>query len=303
MLRIAAVFLLALIFADSADACTRCGLFGRRCRFAHQVAVPVFVETPVIVQDVAAAAPSTLVIQNNYNAPNGAAAALIAQPGNTVYGLQQAAQPYQLDPQDVLRQAAALTKGAQELAQQGLQGYQQTASLALTLNATQPALQAAIQAPQAYTAPQQPISQSITLRQGGDGRWQLDVGGTEKPQGAAESDGRNMRGAAFRVDMNTGEIEGAKPKIIPAPLPPLPPIPPSASQSLVAKHCASCHGLDNPTPKARLNFDAGHQLDCETAMSGVKSVLSGKMPKGVRLSPEDRERLVAELVELSGAAE
>lgn len=273
MLRTAAMFLLALVVADSADACTRCGRFGRRCQFVHQVAVPVFVESPVIVQDVAAATPQTLVIQNNYNAPNGAAAALIAQPGNTVYGLQQAAQPYYLDPQDVLRQAAALTKGAQELAQQGLQGYQQTASLALTLNATQPALAAAIQAPQQFTAPQS-SSQTITLKQGGDGRWQLDVG-------------------------QPGQVGAStKPQAVEAPA-----IRPNASQSLVAKHCASCHGLDNPTPKARLNFDAGHRLDCETAMAGVKSVLSGKMPKGKQLSPDERERLVAELVELSGAAE
>lgn len=271
MLRFAVAFLLALIVADSADACTRCGFFGRRCRFAHQVVAPVVVATPVIVEEVPVVQqPQTLVIQNNYNTPNGSAAALIAQPGNTVYGLQQAAQPYQLDPQDVLRQAAALTRGAQELAQQGLTGYQQTASLALTLNATQPALAAAIQAPQAYTAPQQPVSQSITLRQGGDGRWQLDVGGS-------------------------GQVGAtSKPQDVEAPT-----IRPNASQSLVAKHCASCHGLDNPTPKARLNFDGGHRLDCETAMSGVRSVLNGTMPKGKQLSADERERLVAELVELA----
>lgn len=274
MLRIAALFLLSLIVADSADACTRCGLFGRRCRFAHQVAVPVFVETPVIVQDVAAAAPSTLVIQNNYNAPNGAAAALIAQPGNTVYGLQQAAQPLLIDPNEHLRRAAQLVDSVTELAQKGLQGYNQNTSLALTLSATQPLLAQAVQAPQAYTAPQQPIGQSITLRQGGDGRWQLDVG---QPGSIGAS---------------------AKPQSVEAPQ-----IRPNASQSLVAKHCASCHGLDNPTPKARLNFDGGHRLDCKTAMAGVKSVLSGKMPKGKQLSPDERDRLVAELVELSGAGE
>ena len=273
MLRIAALFLLALAVADSADACTRCGLFGRRCRFAYQVAVPVFVESPVIVQDVAAATPQTLVIQNNYNAPNGAAAALIAQPGNTVYGLQQASQPLLIDPNEHLRRAAQLVDSVTELAQKGLQGYQQNTSLALTLSATQPLISQAIQAPQQFTAPQQ-SSQSITLKQGGDGRWQLDVG-TPGSIGAS-----------------------AKPQAVEAPT-----IRPNASQSLVAKHCASCHGLDNPTPKARLNFDAGHQLDCETAMAGVRSVLNGKMPKGARLSPEDRERLVAELVELSGGAE
>ena len=281
MLRIAALFLLSLVVADSADACTRCGLFGRRCRFAHQVIAPVVVATPVIVEEVPVVQqPQTLVIQNNYNAPNGAAAALIAQPGNTVYGLQQAAQPYSLDPQDVLRQAAALTKGAQELAQQGLQGYQQTASLALTLNATQPALAAAIQAPKQFTAPQH-SSQSITLKQGQDGRWQLDVGqpgviGDTAWKPGLKPDAEHLRKSPIRTE---------------------------ASQSLVAKHCASCHGLDNPTPKARLNFDGGHRLDCETAMAGVRSVLSGKMPKGSQLPADERERLVAELVELARAEE
>lgn len=276
MLRIAVAFLLALVVADSADACTRCGLFGRRCRFAHHVVAPVVVAHPVVVEAVPeypAAAPSTLVIQNNYNAPNGAAAALIAQPGNTVYGLQQAAQPLLIDPNEHLRRAAQLVDSVTELAQKGLQGYQQNTSLALTLSATQPLISQSVQAPQQFTAPQS-SSQSITLRQGGDGRWQLDVG---QPGAIGAS---------------------TKPQAVEAPA-----IRPNASKSLVAQHCASCHGLDNPTPKARLNFDAGHKLDCETAMSGVKSVLSGKMPKGVRLSPEDRERLVAELVELSGAAE
>lgn len=270
MLRIAVAFLLALVVADSADACTRCGLFGRRCRFAHQVIAPVVVATPVIVEEVPVVQqPSTLVIQNNYNAPNGAAAALIAQPGNTVYGLQQAAQPLLIDPNEHLRRAAQLVDSVTELAQKGLQGYQQNTSLALTLSATQPLISQAVQAPQQFTA-QHSSSQTITLKQGGDGRWQLDVG---QPGQAGAS---------------------TKPQAVEAPQ-----IRPNASQSLVAKHCASCHGLDNPTPKARLNFDAGHQLDCETAMAGVRSVLNGKMPKGKQLSPDERELLVAELVELS----
>ena len=279
MLRIAALFLLSIVVADSADACTRCGFFGRRCRFAHQVVAPVVVAHPVVVEAVPeypAAQPQTLVIQNNYNAPNGAAAALIAQPGNTVYGLQQAAQPLLIDPNEHLRRAAQLVDSVTELAQKGLQGYQQNTSLALTLSATQPLISQAIQAPQQFTAPQS-SSQSITLKQGGDGRWQLDVGQpgvigdtTWKP--GLNPDAEHLRKSPIRTD---------------------------ASQSLVAKHCASCHGLDNPTPKARLNFDAGHRLDCETAMAGVKSVLSGKMPKGKQLSPDERERLVAELVELS----
>ena len=84
------LILVAIVAAD-ASACTRCGLFGRRCRFfsGHVDAVAV---TPYV-----AATPTNLVVQNNYNAPNGAAAFLAPQ-GNSVYGLAQASQPYYLDP-------------------------------------------------------------------------------------------------------------------------------------------------------------------------------------------------------------
>lgn len=265
-------FAIGATLAETASACGRCGLFGRRCRFAHVAVVDQFAVTPY------AAAPSVLTIQNNYNAPNGAAAFLAPQ-GQTVYGLTQAAQPYILSPDAVLRQAAELTKGAQSLAQQGLTGYQQTASLALTLSASQPAIQAA-----ALTAPQQlnagrSSSQSIKLTQNANGQWTVEAG---------TSDGAQAQPAVEQPTVPAAGVEQPQAELPQGP-------------SLVAKHCASCHGQDLAAPKGKLYFDAGLQLDCGPGMSAVKAVMSGKMPKGVALSPEEKGQLIQELAALTGS--
>ena len=83
----------------------------------------------------------------------------------------------------------------------------------------------------------------------------------------------------------------------------LQPAAPSVPQgpSLVAKHCASCHGQDLAAPKGKLFFDAGLALDCGPGMSAVKAVMSGKMPKGVALSPEEKGQLIQELAALTKA--
>ena len=268
------LILVAVVAAD-ASACTRCGLFGRRCRFfsGHVDAIAV---APYV-----AATPQNLVIQNNYNAPNGAAAFLAPQ-GQSVYGLAQAAQPYYLDPSAVLRQAAELTKGAQQLAQQGLTGYNQTASLALTLQASQPAIQAAALTAQPQAIATQPQSQTIRLTQV-NGAWTVDLSGSGN-QGGGES------GAP------------TQPAVPPSPLsdpqPEAPGAIPSGGQSLVAKHCASCHGLDKSAPKGGLFYDGGHKLDCGPSLKAIQSVMSGKMPKGVQLTPEEKGELIRELATL-----
>jgi len=267
------MLLCVLGVATEAEACGRCGRFGRLCRFAH-----VAVVDHVAVEQVAAT-PTILTIQNNYNAPNGAAAFLAPQ-GQSVYGLTQAAQPYTLSPDAVLRQAAELTKGAQSLAQQGLNGYNQTASLALTLSATQPVMQAA-----ALTAPQQlnsvkSTSQSIRLTQNANGQWTVEAGTT----GGASTQPATDSGTVPAVgDSQADTLQPAAPQ----------------GPSLVAKHCASCHGQDLAAPKGKLFYDAGLALDCGPGMSAVKAVMSGKMPKGVALSPEEKGQLIQELAALT----
>lgn len=282
MSRFRAVGLFALVFAGlamlaaDASACSRCGLFGRRCRFAS-VAVVVDQHAAVAV-----AAPQTIVLQNNFQAPNGAAAFLAPQ-GQSVYGLTQAAQPYTLSPDAVLRQAAELTKGAQQLAQQGLNGYQQTASLALTLQASQPAIQAAALTAQPQAIAQQPQSQSIKLTQV-NGQWTVEMGSA----GGAGASTSTQPAAAPSPDSppQADSSGGINPDL-------------PAGPSLVAKHCASCHGLAKPAPANKMYFDAGHSLDCSPAMAAIKAVAAGKMPKGQQLTPEEKGLLIQELTALA----
>ena len=274
------LIMVAVVAAD-ASACTRCGLFGRRCRFfsGH---VDAFAVAPYV-----AATPQNLVIQNNYNAPNGAAAFLAPQ-GNSVYGLAQASQPYYLDPSAVLRQAAELTKGAQQLAQQGLTGYNQTASLALTLQASQPAIQAA-----ALTAPQQlnsgrSVSQTIRLTQNSAGQWTVEAGSGEG-------------GAPTQPAVPPSPLSDPQPEA-PGAIPSegfdeiggRPSIKPSAG-AFVRANCASCHGLDKSAPKGNFYIDAGHKLTGSQVLKARKLVKDGKMPPGQNLPELTRSSILADI--------
>ena len=292
-----ALLTISAIFASDASACGRCGIFGRGCRFAQVHHVQQFV-APVVVDPHAVVAPyqqpQSIVVQNNYPPSNGVLP-IIAQTGQTAYGLQAAFQPYRLDPDAVLRQAAELTKAAQNLADQGLKGYSSTASLALTLQASQPAIAAAVNAPQQFVAPAgQGISQSIRLSQNLDGSWKVDVDSGAGGQYAS------IPGAA------TGQVGSGSPNSSPGghPVPgeipgEVPGLSPNAGiGALLKKHCASCHGKDQASPKGGLYFDQGVELDCDTHDAAVASIKSGKMPKGGTLSETDKALIRLELQDL-----
>lgn len=301
----------AFLPAGNAEACGRCGLFGRACRFAsHNVAQVV--EVPVVQEVVAPyQQPSqAIVVQNNYPPANGALP-LIAQPGNTVYGLQAAFQPYRLDPDAVLRQAAELTKAAQNLADQGLKGYSNTASLALTLSASQPAIQSAaqLQVGGQYGGQQAQLSsplaisgngganvgtgQSIRLIRNANGTWSLH----------AESLNTSIPGAAVAIpggdspNVGSTPIPGENPSVDPGVNPGVNPV--AGVGQLVKKHCASCHGLDKSKPGGGVYFDLGHLIDCDTATDAVEEIKSGRMPKGGNLSESERALLRLEIQDLT----
>jgi cytochrome c5 len=206
------------------------------------------------------AAPPISII-NNYAPGNGAAATLIAPQGGSVYGLSTAVQAYSLDPAAVLRQAAELTKGAQQLADQGLKGYGQTAALALTLQASQPAIQAAVVQP----IQQPPQTLQIELR---DGKWQV-----VQPQ------------------ESTPPAPAADPPQRPASA-----VSPARGFPLVNKHCGKCHGVDVAAPKGGI-YLGGEEVDCKINLSAVAAVFFGRMPPGSQLSQEDRQGIVLELSE------
>ena len=251
----AIVFCVVALVASDVMACSRCGLFGNRCRFVsqhHEVAAVV--AAPIVQQP-------PISIINNYAPGNGAAATLIAPQGGSVYGLSTAVQAYSLDPAAVLRQAAELTKGAQQLADQGLRGYGQTAALALTLQASQPAIQAAVVQP--IASPPQTLQ--IELR---DGKWQI-VQPTASTPPAPASDPPQRPASA---------------------------VAPARGFPLTTKHCGKCHGTDIASPKGGV-YLGGEEQDCKVSLSAVAAVLSGRMPPGSQLSQEDRQGIVLELSE------
>ena len=255
------VFAVAILVTADAWACNRCGIFGRGCRLAsshHVDHVQAVVAAPVI-------APPSIAVINNYPPANGAAATLLAGQGGTVYGLATAVQAHQLDPAAMLRQAAELAKGAQQLAQQGLTGYGQTAALALTLQASQPAIAAAITQP----VQQAPQSLRIELR---EGKWQIVDEAKQSTQPASPAP----------ADTSAGE----------GPPPPQPV--PARGFAVVAKHCGQCHGTQLATPKAGI-YLGGEERDCKIDLRAVAAVMSGRMPPGNKLSESDRAALVLEL--------
>lgn len=267
---------LSLLLSD-AEACQRCGLFGRRCQFAQVQQVHHVQQVAFAAPYVAAAAsPEVLVVNNQYASPNGAAAFLAPQ-GNTVYGLQAAAQAYTLDLSAVLRQAAELTKGAQQLAGQGLSGYNQTASVALQLNAGTNdtiargiAASSILQSAGLSAASSQNQTQALRIYSE-NGQWKVDQG----EQVAAQ--------ITAKIQQQTADATAAV----------------SGGQSLIAQHCGKCHGLQMSEPKAGLFFDAGHQLGCKPSLAAVRAVMSGAMPKGQQLPADIRESLVKELLSLT----
>ena len=276
--------LLVGLLAGEADACTRCGFRGRLCRFA-------VVDHHAVAQVVAApyvpAQPQLLVVQNQYAAPNGAAA-LLAPQGNAVYGLQGAVQPYVLDPTAVLRQAAELTRGAQQLASQGLTGYNTTASLALQLNAPANETLAKGVAASAtlhaagLSAPSANQSQALRITRGADGRFVVE----DVTQQAT-------------VTAQTRVSSGSQTTELPRPEAPPPEEPASNVGQLVRQHCAACHGLDKADPKGGVYLDVGHPLSQDVAKRARQLVQSGKMPQGQALPAEVVAALRCELAELS----
>lgn len=247
MIRVIIALLLTLVTAN-AFACGRCGLFGNRCKFSSHVAV-----APLVVKQ-----PEVFVVQNNYPQPNGAA--LLAQQGSAVYGLQGAAQAYTLDPAAVLRQAADLARGAQQLAKDGVDGFNSSASLAMQLNAsTNDALAKGTAAALVLQAAglNQPstTSQAIKLSKDASGKWQ--VNNTQPP-----------------AQLNTS--------------------------SMLTKKCGTCHGLDKAEPAGSLYLDGSQKMDCKSALKAIKMVMSGEMPKdkSQKLTAEELTTVIEELTVL-----
>jgi mono/diheme cytochrome c family protein len=73
---------------------------------------------------------------------------------------------------------------------------------------------------------------------------------------------------------------------------PLPPQPTPAGA--VQANCAQCHGQNGKAP-AIAKFDLTAQLTCEQRLAAMRAVLSEKMPKGRKLTPEQAGDVLTEL--------
>ncbi len=107
------VMLLVVAIAET-NACDRCGLFGRRCRFASQS----FDHHEGYSSGYGASGGTqTFNFINSYPTP------LLAAQGQTVYGYNLSAQAYSVDPALIFDTAARLASNASDLAKQGVSSY------------------------------------------------------------------------------------------------------------------------------------------------------------------------------------
>ena len=265
--RILLVLGILSLFTVDADACNRCGRF-RGCKYCYNQAVAV---TPVVYQQ-----PSVFVVQNNIPAPS----ALLAQQGNTLYGYQQAASAYYVNPAEVIRQAAELSRAATATASIGLAGFNQTAQQQLALQAAiseplakgQAAAQvlsaAGLSQPSAFTQQQ---SFALEIYQS-NGRWQVKQADPQQVNAQAQS-----------------EI-----------VPQAPPEQPPSTSSVLALKCAKCHGLTLAEPKGGVFLDAAHKIDFKLFNKSVRLISEDKMPKGgPPLTPQEKGLALQELLDLS----
>ncbi len=113
-----AVGIIALL-ASNADACNRCGVFGKGCRVAHAAVAVAAVPVAQVAPE------STVVITNVY--PNQIPYP-VAQQGATLYGLQAAIEPLRVSPELMMNQANRHAELSLKLAEQAPQNYAALAS-------------------------------------------------------------------------------------------------------------------------------------------------------------------------------
>lgn len=263
--------LLWAVIASTSEACSRCGLFGRLCRYQNVVPVKHYVVPAAAVVKQA----DVFVVQNNYPQPIGAYAAQ----GASVYGYQAAAQAYYVNPAEVIRQAAELSKAATATATIGLTGFNQTAQ-------TQLALQASISEP---------------LARGHAAAQVLGAAGLSQPYAQQQSLALRIyqENGSWKVEQSDGSAITARVQSEMGAVPPIPQAP-SASQSVIKEKCVRCHGLTLTEPKGGIFLDAGHKLDCKVVLKALQMVKDNKMPKdSPALTPQEKGIIMEELLALA----
>lgn len=257
------VVAMAATFCSEANAiCIRCRRAVCACKVVKPYVAPYV--APVVYKQ-----PEVFLVNNVYPPSIGA----YAQQGNSIYGYQAAAQSYFVNPAEVIRQAAELSKAATATASIGISGYGSIAQTQLALQAgiTEPLARghaaAQVLTAAGFTTPsQQSTSLALRVYQDSGGNWKVDTA--------------NAAEVNARVEANI-------------------PAAPPASNSIIASKCGRCHGLTLTEPKGGKFFDAGHKLNCDDAWKALKLVDSGKMPEGgPPLTPQEKGLFLKELYSL-----
>ncbi len=122
LIALIAGLLLGVLTAD-ASACGRCGLFGRKCRFACNTVHTVAYAPPVTSQN--------FIFNNVFPSQFPY---LLAQGGSSVFGYQASAAGYAESPALYMDRAARFTEQANENARLGIEGFNTNAALAIQAN-------------------------------------------------------------------------------------------------------------------------------------------------------------------------
>lgn len=271
MIRAILTLLLAVLLADTAQACDRCGF--RQCRIRNPVRVyqsPVYA-APIQYQAPAVAYPQQI---TNLSISN------VYPTGSTVYGsgVASLSQLYAVNPAQQLEMLNRMIQGTHETA------AKVTASI--EANNAQVAevakLQLAVEHLKAATATggAAGASSSVTLRitQGANGM-KVETVEDQQPQSETRPQGAHPP---------SGQAER-----LPAP-----------GSSIVAAKCASCHGLELPQPKAGLYFDAGHKLTPSLGIRALDILAGNDVPEEMKplvskLTNEEKGLLMEEILALS----
>lgn len=286
-----------LCCTSTADACNRCGVFGRGCRFSYSSYYYPSYYTPTYYQP--PATQQNFIFNSTYPQPLSSPASLLS-PSNSVYGYSLAAQSYAVDPAQVLDRSGRLAEIAIQGGQKALDGYNTAAGNTLALVAesdrrTKNAIVAlsAIEANQAAPAQGQALSFRATVQ---NGQLSLERIEAEKP-----ASGNGVPPGHYKPEPGWDHA--------PIPLQPNNPHcqPPAATDGRLSlraggvKACASCHdGKGTKKTPTRFTLDGSGPLAVDDYELAKADVESGRMPPGVKLSDAEKFTTLAELARLAG---
>jgi hypothetical protein len=257
------VLLAVWLTATPADACHRCGIFGRGCRFNH---------VPAVIH----AAPYVAPAYGNqtFNFINSYPLNLIPG-GNSVYGYNLAAQPLALDVPLVLDRSARLAEAFSVGAVQALNGHNANVQGALSLvdgidrrSKNIQAFTATLQANNGAQPVQSPPSLSFRVTVGADGQPKVERLEAGKPC----------------PDGNCPDPAIPPPSPIQAPEQPLTPKQTGLqyrgqSLGVLSAVCGKCHdGLGTKDTPLGLVIDDRAVLTPDQRKLALKKVEAGKMP-------------------------